>query len=81
MIGKDNEINISSCHRNYDIRSGVWIVDAALTKSSFVCYPKIRFYYSVYSRDIAAGDKCCPAVVAQTEYLLVNKNSGNVLLF
>lgn len=77
MIGKDvTKINIQFMPYETMIsalESG--FVDAALTKSSFgLLSGKLGFTIPYIQWDIAAGDKCCPAVVAQTEYLLlVNK--------
>lgn len=54
-------------------------IDAALTKGSYALIAQKLGHAIPYLQwDIAAGDECCPAVVAQTEYLLlIRKDAGN----
>lgn len=52
-------------------------VDAVITKSSYGIYAKKLGFTIPYAQwDITAGDACCPAVVAQTEFLLVTRKKS-----
>ncbi len=53
-------------------------IDAVFTKSSYALIAQKLGHSIPYIQwDIAAGDECCPAVIVQTEYLLlIRKDAG-----
>jgi ABC-type nitrate/sulfonate/bicarbonate transport system substrate-binding protein len=52
-------------------------IDAAITKGSYALIAQKLGHTIPYLQwDIAAGDECCPAVVAQTEYLLLARKDA-----
>lgn len=74
MIGKDiTKINIQFMpYENMIPALESGIIDAALTKTSYgLLSEKIGLTIPYIQWDIAAGDKCCPAFIAQTEFLLI----------
>lgn len=55
-------------------------VDAAVIKGSYaVLAEKLGHTIPYLQWDVAAGDECCPAIVAQTEFLLLSKKEKKAL--
>lgn len=52
-------------------------IDAAITRGSYsVLARKLGHTIPYLQWDIAAGDECCPAIIAQTEFLLVARHDA-----
>ena len=55
-------------------------IDAAVIKGSYaVLAEKLGHTIPYLQWDVAAGDECCPAIVAQTEFLLLSKKEKKAL--